>query len=93
MSFGKPISIGVKNVAVFIINPQTNEQYKIIQVGERVRSVLTIAKDPTEAQNKVESYLNNADYGFSEKRKVFQIAVMAEAADDLAFITNKMLVL
>lgn len=53
----------------------------------------TIAKDPTEAQNKVESYLNNADYGFSEKRKVFQIAVMAEAADDLAFITNKMLVL
>lgn len=53
----------------------------------------TIADHPTEAQSKVEKYLNEADYGFSNNRKAINIKIMAEAASDVRFITNKFLVL
>ena len=36
-----------------------------------------IAKDPTSAQIFLEEHLNNENYGFSEKRKVFKIILLA----------------
>lgn len=50
-----------------------------------------LAKDPTEAENKLIAYLK--DYGFADKRKVTAIIPVAEATDDLRYITNKNLVL
>lgn len=55
-------------------------------------SYYCLATHPTEAVEKVEKYLNGADYGFSDS-KAIEIKVLAESTDDSRFITNKYLVL
>lgn len=51
-----------------------------------------IAKDCLSALNKTEEFLNAAEYGSYEDRKVMNIKVLAENATDLRFITNKFLI-
>ena len=46
-----------------------------------------IAKDPTEAENKLMSILNDADYGLSSKRVVTEIHFIANEAHSGAFGT------
>ncbi len=52
-----------------------------------------VANHPTEAEEKLSVYFNEADYGYNSNRKVTDIALLAESTNDVKFITGKNLVL
>ena len=52
-----------------------------------------IAKDPTDAENKLTALLDKADYGFSKNRVVKEIHLIAEEIYEGSFgISNRFLV-
>lgn len=53
----------------------------------------SVAKDYTEAANKVSDFLNKHDYGFTNDRKVVSVTLIAEGITDERFITGKHLIL
>lgn len=52
-----------------------------------------IATDPTTAQQKLEKILDEADYGYTDQRKVERIQVIAKGITDTRFIQDKKLIL
>jgi hypothetical protein len=52
-----------------------------------------LADHPTEACEKLKKLLDDADYGFSERRKPTVITPIAETAKDAKFVTGKFLVI
>lgn len=66
---------------------------KLYRLENSFGSYYVIAEHPTKAEDKLKEYLDKADYGYYDGRKVIKMEVMAESATDMRFITNKFLVL
>ena len=62
---------------------------KLYKIINGIGTYWVVANDPTQAEQKLLKLLNDADYGFSSQRPAQEIHVIAEAADDTRFITNK----
>ena len=66
---------------------------KLYRINNGIGSYYVIANDPTEAEKKVIEQLNKSDYGTTKSRCTVSIDVVAEAASEDRFITNKFLIL
>ena len=64
----------------------------LYKIKNELADYFIIANDPTEAEQKLLKVLNDADYGFSRKRKTISITPIAEEITD-NFLTGKTLIL
>lgn len=55
---------------------------KLYRLLNQLGIYYVVANDPTDAENRLMSLLNRADYGFSDKRKVREIEVLAEELNE-----------
>ena len=64
---------------------------KLYKISNGIGDYWVIANHPTEAEEKVEKLLNDADYGFTDQRKTKNISIVAQEAGDTRFISGKYL--
>lgn len=62
---------------------------KLYKIENGFGDYWVVAEHPTQAEEKLLKYLNDADYGFSEKRQPKTITLIAESTNDIRFITGK----
>lgn len=66
---------------------------KLYKINNGIGTYWVVAEHPTEAEAKLKTMLDAADYGFSEKRKALSIEIIAEHFVDKDCPTGKKLIL
>lgn len=61
---------------------------KLYRLTNEIDVWYVIAEHPTEAEEKLVKHLNEADYGFTDKRKVSRIELLATEHTDIRFMST-----
>ena len=65
---------------------------KLFKIENGIGIYWVVAEHPTQAEEKLKAILDANDYGFSDKRKVVTITVIAEFVEN-NYLTKKFLIL
>jgi hypothetical protein len=65
---------------------------KLYRIDNEIGSYYVIAEHPTHAEQKLQTILDRADYGYTKQRVMKSITLIAESIDDERFISGKFLV-
>lgn len=66
---------------------------KLYLLTTGVADYYVLANDPSTAETRLINMLNVAEYGYTRERKVTNIQVLAEAIEDVRFLTGKNLLI